>query len=184
MIHVEDLDGTRGLVDAVSHAVGSAARAVAAGERSGKWPADAVPLHGECLRAELDHGRSQVWRAMQRQRGFRLLAEVVARHAGPEAVVLMGTYFRLGDPDAFSGLCEAAGLAVDDVRTIPITLRAPSIDAYVTTEVESTPLISRISDEVYGRIRADARVALGPFCDESGELAMPFEVLVVTACPR
>lgn len=147
---------------------------------------DTVAALREMARVVTPHGTVavQVWSAMQRQRGFRVLAEVVARHAGREAVDLMGTYFRLGDPDAFSGLCAAAGLAVDDVLTIPITLRAPSIDAYVTTEVESTPLISRISDEVYGRIRADARVALAPFCDESGELAMPFEAYVVTARPR
>ncbi len=126
----------------------------------------------------------QVWSALERQVGVRPLADAVARYAGPDAVDLIGTYFRLGDPDAFARLCDAAGLRVTGVRTMPVTLRSPSIDDYVTTEVESTPLISRISGETYRRIRADARIGLAPFCDETGALAMPLEVYLVTARHR
>ena len=123
----------------------------------------------------------QLWSRLDRQIGFRLLADAVNRHAGPDAVSLIGTYFRLGDPAAFTELCHSAGLRVTAVRTIPITVHSPSIDDYVTTEVESTPLITRITDQTYRKIREDARAALAPFCAESGELAMPFEVYLVTA---
>ena len=34
---------------------------------------------------------------------------------------------------------------------MPVTLHAPSIDDYVTTEVESTPLVERISDDTYAQ---------------------------------
>jgi hypothetical protein len=122
----------------------------------------------------------QVWGAPERQRGFRPLADAVTRHAGPDAVELVSTYFRLGDPDAFADRCAAAGLRVTQQRTSEIRLRAPSVDAYVATEVESTPLVERISDEAYARIREDARAGLAPFCDASGALAMPFEVHLVT----
>ena len=60
-------------------------------------------------------------------------------------------------------MLAAAGLRVTTVRSLPVTLRAPSIDDYVTTEVESTPLVSRISDEIYRRIREDARLPCQPF---------------------
>jgi Methylase involved in ubiquinone/menaquinone biosynthesis len=123
----------------------------------------------------------QVWSAPERQIGFRPLADAVARHAGPDAVDLISTYFRLGDTEAFTRLCEAAGLEVTGVRTLPVTLRSTSIDEYVTTEIESTPLVSRLTDEAYRRIREDARVGLAPFCDGSGALAMPLEVYLVTA---
>jgi ubiquinone/menaquinone biosynthesis C-methylase UbiE len=123
----------------------------------------------------------QVWSAPERQDGFRPFAEVVTRHAGPDAVDLLSTYFRLGDPDAFTALCAAAGLRVTDVRTLPVTPRAPSVDAYVTAEVESTPLVARITEETYQKIRVDARTALAPFCDDAGELAMPMEVYLVRA---
>jgi ubiquinone/menaquinone biosynthesis C-methylase UbiE len=122
----------------------------------------------------------QVWSALERQRGALPLAEVVGRHAGQDAVDLIGTYFRLGDQEALARLCRAAGLTVTDVHTMPVTLHAASIDDYVTTEVESTPLLSRLSEETYEQIRADARTALAPFCDEKGALALPLEVYLVT----
>jgi ubiquinone/menaquinone biosynthesis C-methylase UbiE len=126
----------------------------------------------------------QLWSALDRQIGVRPLAEAVARYAGQDAVDLIGTYFRLGDTGGFSDLCEAAGLQVTGVRSLPITLHAPSIDDYVTTEVESTPLIARISEATYRRIRDDARTGLAPFCTDSGELALPLEVYFVTARRR
>jgi SAM-dependent methyltransferase len=123
----------------------------------------------------------QLWASADRQRGFRPLAEAVARHAGPDSVDLVSTYFRLGDLDGFARRCSDAGLAVTAVATSEVTLHAPSVDAYVTTEVESTPLVERIDDAAYARIRTDARAGLAPFCDASGALALPFEIHLVRA---
>jgi SAM-dependent methyltransferase len=123
----------------------------------------------------------QVWSALDRQTGIQPLAEAVARHAGGDSVDLISTYFRLGDRDAFTRHFDAAGLHVATVRSMPVTLRAPSIDDYVRTEVESTPLVSRISADVYRRIREDARTGLAPFCDDAGGLALPLEVYLVIA---
>jgi SAM-dependent methyltransferase len=123
----------------------------------------------------------QLWSSLDRQTGIRPLADAVAHHAGPDAVDLISTYFRLGDQDAFIQSCATVGLRTTAARTMPVTLHAPSIDDYVTTEIESTPLIARISDDVYRRIRDEARATLARFCDESGRLALPLEVYLVTA---
>ena len=104
----------------------------------------------------------QIWASPDRQRGFRPLADAVARHAGPDSVDLVATYFRLGDLDEFTRRCADAGLAVTAVETTEVTLHAPSVDAYLTTEVESTPLVERIDDRTYERLRADARTGLAP----------------------
>jgi len=137
----------------------------------------------EMARVAADGGTvgAQVWSSLDRQSGIQPLAEGVARHAGRDSVDLISTYFRLGDRDRFTAHFAAAGLRVTSVRAIPVILRAPSIDAYVTTEVESTPLVSRISDDVYARIREDARTGLAPFCDPAGELALPLEAYLVVA---
>ena len=126
----------------------------------------------------------QVWSALDRQTGIQPLADAVARHAGRDSVDLISTYFRLGDRNALIGHFAAAGLEVTTVREILVTLVAPSIDEYVTTEVESTPLVSRISDEVYRRIREDARTGLARFCDDAGRLAMPLEAYLLIARKR
>ena len=69
-----------------------------------------------------------------------------ARLAGPEAMSLLSTYFVCGDLDELSALVASAGLRVTTSRTLAGTYRAPSVDAMVTTEVESTPLVDRMSE--------------------------------------
>jgi ubiquinone/menaquinone biosynthesis C-methylase UbiE len=143
-------------------------------------PAAAV---SELARVVRPQGRvaAQVWSSLDRQAGIQPLADAVAHHAGSDAVGLISTYFRLGDREQFTGLFTQAGLRVTEVRTLPATVRAPSVDAYITTEVESTPLIDRISDDVYRRIREEAGAGLARYCDESGTLALPLEAYLVAA---
>jgi ubiquinone/menaquinone biosynthesis C-methylase UbiE len=124
---------------------------------------------------------AQVWSSLDRQTAIQPLADAVDRHAGRDAVDLISTYFRLGDREQFTGLFAQAGLRVTEVRTLPATVRAPSVDDYITTEVESTPLIDRISDEVYLRIREDARTGLARHSDDSGALLLPLEAYLVAA---
>jgi hypothetical protein len=58
------------------------------------------------------------------------------------------------------------------------------VDGFVTTEVESTPLVERISREVYHLIGADAQEMLRPFVTEDGRVEAPFDVdVLVTQWP-
>ena len=74
-----------------------------------------------------------------------------------------------------------AGLQVTTARTEVGTYRAPSVDAFVTTEVESTPLVQRISPDVYARIRTGAHDVLAPFTTADGRVEAPFESNLVVA---
>ena len=51
----------------------------------------------------------------------------------------------------------------------------------MTTEVESTPLLERISDDIYRSIRADAHTVLAPFTTPDGHVEAPFECNIVAA---
>jgi hypothetical protein len=124
----------------------------------------------------------QVWRGLDAQSAYRPFFDVVARHAGPEAVGLVDTYFRLGDlHEVREALLRAAGLQITGTSTHLIPIRLPSIDAAVAIEVKGTPLGERISEEVYERILADTRTAFAPFCDPTGELNLPIEGAILTA---
>lgn len=115
------------------------------------------------------------------QPAYGPFVEAAARHAGPDAVSLLSTYWACGDRDALAALVESAGLRVDAFDTRVGTARFDSPDALVATEVESTPLVDRISDEVYRRIREDAREALRPFTTPAGRLDAPLAAHVVLA---
>ena len=119
--------------------------------------------------------------ALEVQPAFLPFVEMAGRHAGPEAMTLLSTYFVCGDLGELTASIESAGLQVTSTRSPLGTYRAPSVDALVTTEVESTPLVERISDEVYDRIRDGARVALAEFTSPDGRVEAPFECHVVAA---
>jgi SAM-dependent methyltransferase len=124
----------------------------------------------------------QVWASRDEQTGFKPFYEVVARHAGPDAVDIISAYWTLGDFQRLTALCADAGLRIVSSMTRTGAIRLPSIDDYVTTEVESTPLIERISADVYHRIREDARIALAGFKTDDG-FRMPVVGHVITAAP-
>jgi ubiquinone/menaquinone biosynthesis C-methylase UbiE len=118
------------------------------------------------------------------QPAYAPFVELAARHAGAEATGLLGTYFSSGDLDELQQLLAAAGLHITATRTSMGTVKCPSIDAFVATEVESTPLRERISDEVYARIREEARELLRPFTKPDGAAAIPLEGHVIAARTR
>ena len=123
----------------------------------------------------------QVWASLESQPGFGPFIEVAARHAGSDALDLLGAYWVLGDLDLVAALFEAAGLEITRTRTRVGTARFDSIDEFVKTEVESTPLIDRISDDIYRRILEDSRAALESFTSEEGTAEIPIQGHLISA---
>src|SRR5262249_8666964 len=119
--------------------------------------------------------------SIEAQPAYGPFVEMAAGHAGPDARALLSAYFASGDPNALTRLFESAGLRVTGVRAHVGRVRFPSVDAFVTTEVASTPLGERIGSEVTRRIHEDARAVLGPWTAPDGALDAPFEGQVLTA---
>jgi SAM-dependent methyltransferase len=107
--------------------------------------------------------------------GYSAFADVVADVAGADAVGLVTSYFALGDLDHLRSLVAEAGLAVAGTSTRTGHARHGSIDAFVATEVEGSPLIERIDDDAYAAIRRGCADALAPYADPSGAVAVPFD---------
>jgi SAM-dependent methyltransferase len=122
----------------------------------------------------------QVWGRLESSPGFLSFVEVAARHAGHDAFGLLSTYFAHGDLDRLTHLFDRAGLDVTSTTTRLGAMRYDSIDEFVTTEVESTPLAARLDPDTYDRIRVDARQALAPFVGSDG-VALPIEGHLVVA---
>lgn len=123
----------------------------------------------------------QVWGSLESQPGYRPFADVVARHAGPDAVELVGSYFSLGDLDLVRGLLEKAGLRATGTKTRLGTVRFDSLREFVATEIESTPLVERIDGATYERIVADCLRELARFEAPDGRAEVPIEGHLVVA---
>ena len=121
----------------------------------------------------------QVPGRLARSPGYLALTHVVADHAGPDAVDLLGAYFAVGEPDQLTTLFESADLRIDQFDTWTGATELDSIDTLLA--VELLPIADQIDDAVRDRITRDARTALAPFVDHAGAVSAPIEVHLITA---
>ena len=118
---------------------------------------------------------------LERQVAFAPFLDIAARHAGSDALALMSCYFSCGSLAGLTAQVDEAGLTVTTSRIETGTYTAPSIDAAVANEIESTPLRARISDEVYQQILEEARELFAPYTTVDGTLNTPFDANLVVA---
>jgi SAM-dependent methyltransferase len=115
------------------------------------------------------------------QPAYRVFVDVAARHAGPEARSLLGAYWNCGDLDELVAVAESAGLEVGDRRTTTGPARFESADDFVATEVEGSPLIERLDEGAYARIRAVTGEALSHYVTDAGRFEVPLLCHVLSA---
>ena len=108
--------------------------------------------------------------------------DLVARHAGPEAVELLGTYWAHGDPEAMRDRCHDAGLRVVAVHEHTRPAYFPDIKTMVLTEVSATPLQDRLDQADLDTILAESQRLLGRFVRD-GRLVIPLAGYVLVARP-
>jgi SAM-dependent methyltransferase len=122
--------------------------------------------------------------SLDAQPAYGPFVEMAARHAGPDAISLLSTYWSCGDLGALTSAIESGGLRVTHAQTVAGVARFASPDELVATEVESTPLIDRISDQVYATIRAEATEVLAAYITTAGTLDAPLVAHLVAARPQ
>lgn len=122
----------------------------------------------------------QVWGTLEASLGYARLVEVAARHAGPEAVDVMSSYWVLGNLDELEGRFAAAGLDVTSTSSRLGTAKFASVAECVETEIEATPLGQRIDAAVRQAILDDATEALAPFVTGTG-VELPIQGHLVAA---
>lgn len=122
--------------------------------------------------------------SLDAQPAYRLLVELAARHAGPEAVAMLSAYWASGNLDELLGTVRAAGMEVLSTRTRMGTARFGSIDQFVAVEVESTPVRERLTDDQYETLRREATDVFHAFTTPDGRAEIPIEGHLVAAQPH
>jgi SAM-dependent methyltransferase len=107
------------------------------------------------------------------QPAYRPFVEMAVRHAGDDAASVLGAYWLCGDLGELVALLRSSGLEVIDTWTHLGTAHFDSPAHLATVEVEGSPLVERISPDVYARIREDAAEVLRPFIGAGGGLDAP-----------
>lgn len=121
--------------------------------------------------------------SLDAQPAYRPLVDLAARHAGPEAVAMLSAYWACGNLDELLRTVQAAAFEVLSTRTRMGTARFSSIDDFVATEVESTPVRQRLTDNEYDTLRREANDVLEAFTASDGTAKIPIEGHLVAARP-
>ncbi|RYP87233.1 methyltransferase domain-containing protein [Nocardioides guangzhouensis] len=123
----------------------------------------------------------QTYAGLDRQPAYGPFVDAVARLAGPEVRVLLGTYWSQGQ---LAGLCDLlveAGLEVVETRSSLGTVSFPSADTLVRTEIAATPLVERIDPRAMDAVLVECRAVLAPFVRLDGGVDAPIRALMVAA---
>lgn len=124
----------------------------------------------------------QVFDRREAQPAYGPWIEMVAQHAGEDALQMLGTYWVHGDRELMRERCEAAGLSVTAVHEHQRPASFPSVEAMVLTEVNATPLRDRLSQAELDAIIADSYTVYAPFRTEGeAQLTIPLAGYVLVA---
>jgi ubiquinone/menaquinone biosynthesis C-methylase UbiE len=121
----------------------------------------------------------QTYAGLDQQPAYGPFVETVARLAGDDARELMGTYWSQGDLGELRSLVERAGFATTVADNELGHVRFPSIDAFVHTEIQATPLAARIDDATTLGILGETRQALAEYEQRDGSVDLPIRACFV-----
>lgn len=121
----------------------------------------------------------QTYAPLGEQPAYGPFVEMIAGHVGPEARVLLGTYWSQGDIEGLLGHTSAAGLSLLESRSSLGVAVFPSASAVAATEIQATPLAEQIAPETFALIVEGTEELLGRYADESGVVRVPIRATLV-----
>jgi hypothetical protein len=104
----------------------------------------------------------------------------VLRYASEDARSLIDTYFSQGDLRALRQTLERAGLVVERAVSPMGAAAYGSWDELIATEVKSTPLVDRLTDDQLEQIRHDLEGLLRRHQAPDGSLELPIRAHLST----
>lgn len=124
-----------------------------------------------------------VWRPIEFQPGYAVLAEALERHVSAEAGTMMRSPFPSWNIDRLHELTRAAGFGSPTVTIEIGGMRYPSIEAFVRREAASSPMAEKIAElpgETREALLATVAAELEEYIDDQG-LTTPMESSVLVA---
>ncbi|MCG8435747.1 MAG: methyltransferase domain-containing protein [Gammaproteobacteria bacterium] len=123
-----------------------------------------------------------VWDSLERAPGFNTLVELLVKNCGEGAADILRAPFNLGDVEDILALFSKAALPGVEIKTRGGAARFPSISAWVSCEVNATPIVDMITEQQFQQLLDSAEVELADYTNDSGEviLDLPAHLITVT----
>jgi SAM-dependent methyltransferase len=140
---------------------------------------------GEMHRVLVPNGRLalNVLRSTEHNPGYRLLAEALERHVGPDAGAMMRSPFSSLSAHELRDLIESAGFRDVRIHLGIGPVRYPSVEELLRWEGVSSPLagpIGALTDDVRAALIRDLSEALRAYTDDDG-VVFPAETHLAVA---
>lgn len=124
-----------------------------------------------------------VFDGLERNPAYARMVEVLGRRIGPAPAEALGLPFSLGEPGAFSGLLERAGIPGARIVRAEVAASFASVADMVLADVEGWFPLAGICPQrpAVAGVIADAETALAGFRGSDGSVAFPVSVHIATA---
>jgi SAM-dependent methyltransferase len=125
-----------------------------------------------------------VWASLDQCPGYAALCDLLARLFGDQVADAVRAPFALGNRSHLYALFAEAGVLTPRITTRVGTVRFPSIESWIHTEIRGWTLADRLDDAQFERLQREARVALQPYVEGAGSVEFEIYAHIVTASKR
>lgn len=113
--------------------------------------------------------------------GYAALGSLLQQLFGDQFTEAFGGPFVLGETKVLASLFTEAGIPKAQITTQTGTVRFPSIDAWLQTEIKGWVLADQVTDAQFNRLLKESGEVLQPFVTSEGTVAFPSAAHIVTA---
>ncbi len=123
-----------------------------------------------------------VFRSIERNPAYEVLARALERHVSPEAGAMRRAIFSLGDADELVSLLVDAGFEMNSLSSVQKTIRFPSPEEFLRRQLASQSpwIVDQLDHETQEALINEMNAALRNSVDEKG-LAMTMEIHLLVA---
>lgn len=109
---------------------------------------------------------------------YAILTDILNEVSGPETASIMQAPFVLENKNYLQTLFDQASITVTEIQTHETILKAPSLEQWIQTELESWALSGKMEPSA---LLSPARQKLQRFCSAGGAIEIPMKGHVVLA---
>jgi ubiquinone/menaquinone biosynthesis C-methylase UbiE len=122
-----------------------------------------------------------VWASLDRSPGYHALTALIERLFGKRVASELEAPFVLGDSAALGALFARAGIIETKISTGPGTVRFPSLEEWIRTEIKGWTLADVLDDAQYEALRRESARHLSEFVRPDGTVEFAEEAHIVTS---